>query len=465
MRIGFTNRVVKSASVSEADQVVHSKTATMAKSQRDGFYLVILGCVLFVLLGWALEVTSSASMTDFRIHYYTARCLLEKRDPYNPAEILRAYHAQEGINPADTPNRLQVITKYIYPPVVFVLTAPLAFLPFVACHQLWMAVNAACLVLAAFLTWNLAQSFAPVLVGSLIGFMIGNSELVLVTGNVVGIAVGLCVVAIWCFMSRKHEAIGVVCLAISLIMKPHDSGFVWLYLILAGGLYRKRALQTLATATAIGLPSLVWATRIAPHWLDELRSNLTSLAVHGGITDPGPSSSAAHALAMQINLQTAVSMFRDDPSFYNPVSYLICGVLFVIWLIKVFQSHPSSRTVWIALAAVSALTMLPTYHRQDDAKLLLLAIPACAILWVERGPLARTALAVTGGCIVITAEIPWAILLAILRSLHLQHTWLGVEFLIVVQVLPIPIMLLAVSVFYLWILPKRDSDQTTIFSS
>jgi len=436
----------------------------MTKAQRDGLYLVVLGCALFVLLGWALEVTSSASMTDFRIHYYTARCLLQKHDPYKPDEILRAYHAQEGVNPEDTPNRLQVITKYIYPPVVFVLTAPLACLPFGICHQLWMVINASCLILAAFLTWDLAKSYAPILVGALIGFMIGNSELVLVTGNVVGIAVGLCVVAIWCFMRRKLEAVGVVCLAVSLIMKPHDSGFVWLYLVWAGGIYRRRALQTLATATAIGLPSLLWATTVSPHWLGELRANLVGLSVHGGIADPGPSSSAAHALAMQINLQTAVSMFRDDPSFYNPISYLICGALFAVWLFRTFQSNPDARTAWIALAAISALTMLPTYHRQDDAKLLLLAIPACAILWAERGPLARPAMVVTAGCIFVTAEIPWAILLAILRSLHLQGTWLGVEFLIVVQVLPIPIMLLAVSGFYLSILPKRGSDHSPVLS-
>ena len=36
-----------------------------------------------------------------------------------------------------------------------------------------------------------------------------------------------------------------MCLAISLMLKPHDAGLVWLYFLLAGGIYRKRALQAL----------------------------------------------------------------------------------------------------------------------------------------------------------------------------------------------------------------------------
>lgn len=426
----------------------------MTRERRDGFYLLGLGCLVFVLFGFALEHISPVSMTDFRTYYYSSRCLLQNRDPYDPAQTSAIYHAEETERPNDSTKNQMVITKYIYLPGTLTLTVPGALLPFGLCCILWMIANAGCLVLAAFLTWDLSISYAPIVSGALTGFLAANSELVLITGNAVGVAVGLCVVAVWCFMKRRLELVGVVCLAVSLVLKPHDAGLVWLYFFLAGGIGRRRALQSLLAVAIISAPGIAWVTAIAPNWIGELKANISALSVHGGVTDPGPSSSGAHALAMQINLQTALSMIKDDPSFYNPVSYLLCGALLVLWVGKVVRSPSGSRTTWIALAVVAALTMLPIYHRQDDAKLLLLAIPACAMLWAERTIIGRLALVVTTVGLVATAEIPWAIGLTLLRHAHLPDARWSAEALTAVQILPVPIALLAVSCFYLWRLAK-----------
>ncbi len=45
--------------------------------------------------------------------------------------------------------------------------------------------------------------------------------------------------------------VGILCLAVSLAIKPHDGGLVWLYFILAGGAFRKRALQSLVVTLAL----------------------------------------------------------------------------------------------------------------------------------------------------------------------------------------------------------------------
>lgn len=250
-------------------------------------------------------------------------------------------------------------------------------------------------------------------------------------------------------MREKFELLGIVCLAVSLILKPHDVWLIWLYFMIAGGRYRKRSLQCLAIASVLSLPGIVSVTTIAPHWFQEFRSNMAELSVHGGVADPGPASSGAHALAMQINLQTAVSMFRDDPSFYNPVTYSVCGILLVAWLIQASRSKGSPELTWISLAAGSALSMLPVYHRQADAELLLLAVPACSILWARRGSRAVLAFMVTCGCLVLTAEIPWAFALNLLRRMTVSDTFIFRETIIGVQILPIPISLLMMSIFYL----------------
>ncbi len=110
---------------------------------------------------------------------------------------------------------------------------------------------------------------------------------------------------------------GVVLLALSLELKPHDTGLVWLYFLLAGGAYRKRALQTFALTVALALPPVLWVFHVSPHWTQELSANLSVTSVRGGINDPGPSSIDESGSGMIIDLQTVISVFRDTPRFYN----------------------------------------------------------------------------------------------------------------------------------------------------
>ena len=216
--------------------------------------------------------------------------------------------------------------------------------------------------------------------------------------------------------------VGILCLAVSLALKPHDAGLVWLYFLLAGGAYRKRALQTLAATIAISLPAVLWVGQVSPHWIQELHSNVLTLSVHGGLLDPGPASTGSHGLDMLVSLQAGLSVFWDDPRFYNLASYLVCAPLVLAWGWVTLRTRPSARNAWLALAAIAALSMLPVYHRQVDARLLLLTVPACAMLWAEGGRIGRLALAVTTAGLVLTGDIPWAIFYSLISKLHLPAT-------------------------------------------
>ena len=164
---------------------------------------------------------------------------------------------------------------------------------------------------------------------------------------------------------------------------------------------------------------------------------------------------------MVINLQSAISFFRDDPHFYNAVSYLVCGAMLIVWSISVLKSRPTRERTWLALAAISALTMLPVYHRTSDAKLLLLAVPACAMLWAKGNAVGRIAVAVTTAGVLLTGEVLWIIYLAILRNLPLPATHSALELRMASQIFPIPLILLVVSVFYLWVYARSGSHETS----
>jgi uncharacterized membrane protein (UPF0136 family) len=183
--------------------------------------------------------------------------------------------------------------------------------------------------------------------------------------------------------------------------------------------------------------------------------------LHGCINDPGFASSGGHGLDLLINLQTVISSFWDNPRIYNPVSYLVCAPLLLLWAFVTLRSRPSPKRAWLALAAIAALTMLPVYHRQVDTKLLLLAVPACAMLWAEGGRIGRLALLVTSAGFVLTADIPQAILLAVIGNLHPPATGLTGQLLIAVQVFPVPLILLVMGVFYLWVYARSSAVAPT----
>ncbi len=422
----------------------------MRKARMDGLYLLLLGSAVFLFLGSALENVSPSSMSDFKVVYYSARCLLHHSDPYNESNVLRTYRDEGGERPSESARDLQVVTQYIYLPTAFSFTVLFAMLPFGPAHLLWMALVVGGLIFASFLIWDLAADYAPIVTGALLCFLLANAELLVVIGNACGIAISFCVLAVWCFYKKRFAALGVLCLAIGLALKPHDTGLVWLYFLLAGGVYRKRALQTLAVFAALSLPVILWVTQVSQHWMQELSSNMSALSVHGGLNDPSPASSGAHGIGMMINLQTALSFFRDDPHFYNPATYLICGVLLLVWSIKTLRSRVTPVGGWLALAAIAPLSMLPVYHRQVDAALLLLTIPACAMLWAEGGRAARLALAVNAAGLVLTGDITWVLILGPLSNLHLILSRQAGQILIAALVLPAPLILLTMAIFNLW---------------
>jgi hypothetical protein len=345
----------------------------------------------------------------------------------------------------------------VYPPTIFIFTLPFAMLPWGPAHLLWMVLTIGSLILASFLIWNLGADYAPIVSGVLVAFLLANSELLVITGNAAGIAISLCVVAVWCFFRERFIPVGILCLALSLALKPQDSGLVWLYFLLAGGVFRKRALQTLVATVVISLPAVLWVWHIAPLWMQEMHANVLAYSVHGGINDPGLSSTGGHGLDMLINLQTVASVFWDDPRFYNLVTYLICAPLLLLWVFTALRSRTSAKRAWLALAAIAALTMLPVYHRQVDTRLLLLTIPACAMLWAKGGRIGRLALLVTTTGIVSISDLPWAILLALIGKFHLPATRLSGWLVMAVQVFPIPLILLVMGAFYLWIYMSRSS--------
>jgi hypothetical protein len=121
----------------------------MTRARLDGLYLLVLGSLLFVLVGSFMESSGPGSMADFKGVYYGARCLIQHRDPYRIGEPVRVYLA-EGERPIEPTDGLRTILPMAtYLPTALLLITPFATLPIGLAQVLWMILTAGSFIFAA----------------------------------------------------------------------------------------------------------------------------------------------------------------------------------------------------------------------------------------------------------------------------------------------------------------------------
>ena len=422
-----------------------------------GLACVCLGSAVLLLWGSLIEHRASSSMVDFKAFFFNTRVLLQGRDPYNAMEGTQMAES-EGVKPKENRILLPNEITFLYPPSALLICAPLAFLSWGTAHIAWMLLNGGSLILAGFLMWELGADYAPLLTGILIGLFLANSESLLFQGNISGIVVGLCLVGSWCFLRNRFALFGVLCLAASMAIKPHDSGLVWLFFLVAGGIYRKRAMQAMLVTAIVGIASVIWVGTVSPNWTHELRSNLAATTARGAANDPGPTSGTTTIVNQGINLQTVFAVFWDEPVFYTFASLLLCGAMLLLWCVMAWRSPITQARSWIALAFLSALSMLPVYHRHHDGKLLMLAVPGCALLFSRHRTAGILGVVITAIALATNADIP----VAILTNLEAGHAFSTATFsgkmTMILLARPGALAVLAMAIFYLWCYWKIDVD-------
>jgi hypothetical protein len=205
----------------------------------------------------------------------------------------------------------------------------------------------------------------------------------------------------------------------------------------------------------ISLPMLFWVSHKSPHWPLELRENMASFSGIGGIVDPAATGMAGRNMDSLVQLQSAVSIFFDNPNTYDLFAYIICAPLVMFLAFLAIRNRQNERGIWFALAVAAPLSMLPTYHFQHDAKIILLTIPACAMLWAKRGALGWMALLITGTGIVICGDIFTAIRILLTRNFLVPGPSFASRLTTVILTRSAPLILLVMVVFYLLALTRE----------
>jgi hypothetical protein len=427
----------------------------MVNAKQASLCLMLFCAGLSGLWGLALSRRTPGGIMGFPGIYYGTKCLVQRCDPYSPRELQAYYGAQNPQASTESLERRQSVTLYVNLPPTFLFVAPFVMFPLKVAQLLWGLLIVASFVLSGFLIWLVGAGNAPVLAAALVCTVLVNSEIIFGGGNTAGFVVSLCIIAVICLVKERFVLVGIACFAVSLAMKPHDGVLVWLYFLLAGGTFRRRALQTLILTVALVIVSVLWVSHAAPHWPSELRANLQTISASNGINDPGPQSIGVNSPDMIIDLQTVISILSDRAMIYDTATYIACGIPLLLWMVTAARARATEESTWLALAVAAPLSMLFTYHRSYDAKLVLLCLPACAALWKRRGPAGWGAALLMTATIAMIGDLPMALLVFGLKRWHLSTQTVGDKLAMVVIARPAPILLFVLMAFFLWVYIER----------
>ncbi len=365
-------------------------------SQRRGWrtaaacFILVVCVVFYVVRGYHDERTLLHSL-DFRTVYGASRCLLKGTNPYDSEQAFMAY--VEGGGPPATKLPPFQPHEVVYLPSALAMITPLGAMQVDRAISVWLALSTSIYVLGVLLIGSLCLRIAPLTSAIGIGLLLLGSTKPVMLGQPEQLSSGMCAIAVWCFLTRRFEWLGVTCFAVALAFKPHVVGLIWLFFLLCRE-YRSIALRVLLATLILCAPAVVWISVVpaSAHWLHDVGSNVAALSQHGMTNDPGPANPSAPNL---VGLKDLLSLMRDDPHFYTPVTYIFCGLLLGAWFLALRRFQPSKQRDYLALAAMALLSMLPVYHRDYDVGLLIVMFPGLAVLAKRGGRLGIGAAAIT----------------------------------------------------------------------
>ena len=173
-----------------------------------------------------------------------------------------------------------------------------------------------------------------------------------------------------------------ILLGISGCFKPHVAGAALLFMIV------ERTWTPVLTSIITGLASVaVFVGRLSvAHvaWWSVFMKRMFAVGYPGGPDDFSLANPARYQL---INLQVLFSSVVSSRAFVNAAAISIVLVLTGIWLYIVLKRRVSPI---LAFSALNVILLLPSYHRINDAGVIVFTVCAAALAWSQQMPFRKT---------------------------------------------------------------------------
>ena len=345
--------------------------------------LIFLAAAEFAIRGPMRYLHERSNWNDLSQNYTASKLWLQGKSPADPENFV-ALWKQEGHSRLDLTD---IRTHLAPPPGGLVVLAPVAALPWRAARICWMlillisvAVTVGALIRTAGLAWNDPRALA--FVGA--SLALAPFQTGLASGNTSILVIGLCALAIWAGHGRR-EIVAAILFGVACAVKPQLGAFLVLYYLLR----RRWPLFSFAVATTLGLNAvaILYLDLRGAAWLQGYIQNTHGFVSANHIDDFTTLNPARFTL---INLQVPLFSISGDSSTANWLAFAVTTVLVCAWAYWTVKNREHTAEL-LCLGAVSAIALLPVYHRFYDAALLAIPLCWCMLNALERSS-ARLAL-------------------------------------------------------------------------
>lgn len=331
--------------------------------------LILLAGTEFVLRGPGRYLAEPSNWNDLSQNYTTAKLWLKGQSPSDPKNFVALWkqegHSRLGLD--------DVRTHMAPPPGGLVVLAPVAALPWRVARIVWLVIL---LISFAATVWALAstsgfrQNETRTLVFVAACLALAPFQTGIASGNTSILVIGLCVVAIWAARQNRDATAGVL-FGIACAIKPQLGAFLVLYYLV-----RRRwklfatAVSCTATLTIIAISYLELSGAV---WVQDYIHNVRGVVIANPIDDFTPVNPSRFTL---INLQVPLFSITASRSWANLLAVAAVSLLVLVWIYFAIRNDAYAPEL-LSLGAISAVALLPVYHRFYDAGILTVPLSWC----------------------------------------------------------------------------------------
>ena len=338
--------------------------------------VLCISALIFLVLGGRYVFHTTIDLVNV---YSGARCLIYGCNPYDTAQLDEQYTQAGGKADERLPWYREVP---MYPPSTFLVLTPLTLLRFPAARVLWYLVNGSLFIISAGLVLSLCPRSHRWFATALVALILASSGTTLVLGNPAFFAISLLIIGSYILLSGRFLPLGAILLMLSLAVKPQIGGLIVLYLLVKGTHRRYAALAAAGALALLLSAGLILSLHPrSADWASTLRANISQAEEPGGVNDYRPNDKEGYYF---VNLQTVTSVFFADAREFNAVAWAICLALFAVWVAAVLRTKAAPNAHFLLIGSLAVLSLMPVYHRFYDARLLLISVPAVAIVYQRR---------------------------------------------------------------------------------
>lgn len=342
---------------------------------RSNWKAVLIGILLvaagaeYVMRGPVRFYRSGTQWSDITQVDIPSRAWIRGMDPYSPQNFVDLARQATG----NSPTTGNIGSHSPYPLTTLVIVSPIAALPWPTAHKVWTVVQGISVVpiiLSLASIGGLANRLQKCLFAGLT-LALAPLHTGIAVGNVSIPAIALCCLAVWTASRKKETATGIF-LGIATCLKPQlGLWFIFYYLL------RKRWRVVLTVSIFGVLILLIGVLRLeasgVPWWQDYL-SNARGFAMDNKTVDFTDADPIRFTL---INLQVLFYALFSSTTAAELGAWLTGAILLGSWLCLGVMERKGVPEL-LLLSSMVVLSLLPTYHRNYDASLLV--FPLCWIL-------------------------------------------------------------------------------------